>query len=130
MVGRTAVEEVSKKEAEAETEQISADIQTNNKKMKIKVEHLLVAGIFLLFIVSQLHVEEGSGELTISDTKFTYYRGYGFMLKEDTTLLVELPTGEIAEVILPAKIDDMVITYKGKVREGVIKISVESEVEK
>jgi len=38
MEGRTAVEEVSKKEEEVEIEQISADIQTKNKKMKIDKE--------------------------------------------------------------------------------------------
>jgi len=101
-------------------------------KIELREEFILLL-IFIAGILLSLQgfkVEEGSGELTISDTEFTYYRGYGFMLKEDTTLLVELPTGEIAEVMLPATIDDMTITYKGKVREGVIKISVESKIEK
>ncbi|HDI72892.1 MAG TPA: hypothetical protein ENF58_02030 [Candidatus Altiarchaeales archaeon] len=66
--------------------------------------------------------------IVIDNKKFTEYNGYGFKLKSATistaTILIKFPSGDVKEAMLPAKIDNMEIEYKGMIDEDTIRITI------
>lgn len=93
----------------------------------VKIKPELIVVLLLIIALYPSFLSE-KNVITIDNTKFTDFQGYGLKLESSTgvsaTILVKYPSGDIKRFNLPAVVDNLDIEYFGRVDEDRIKVGI------